>query len=161
MEQPAAAGRKRRRTAVPENPTGAAKGGMEANIEAPKKRDKHLHPLEAIPLSYQWGEARQQDARPLPYQRGAAATQEAIPLPYQWGQRGKTHVRPTNGGICFELARPASIKLEGTIVGRALCALTAYIWACSTGGAQMPMPMYAESSDGNSATSFQGFRRSR
>ncbi len=50
----------------------------------------------------------------------------------------------------------------GTIVRSALCALTAYIWACSIGGAQMPVPMmYAESSDGNSATSFQGFRRSR
>ncbi len=44
LEQPAAAGRKRRRTAVPEDPTGVAKVGMETNREAPKKRDKHLHP---------------------------------------------------------------------------------------------------------------------
>ena len=44
LEQPAAAGRKRRRTAVPEDSTGAAKVGMEANREAPNKRDKHLHP---------------------------------------------------------------------------------------------------------------------
>jgi hypothetical protein len=55
LEQPAAAGRKRRRTSVPENPTGAAKGGMEATREALKKRDKHLHPPDAIPLPYQWG----------------------------------------------------------------------------------------------------------
>ncbi len=48
LEQPAAAGRKRRRTAVPENPTGATKVGMEANREAPKKRGKHLHSLGGV-----------------------------------------------------------------------------------------------------------------